>query len=176
MSYQPAGGRDQTVNGSLTMRVPGWKIHVGMHYLASDCQTIATATYKWGLTTPAGSTKTYLIYGVHCTGEMLFTALENPATYSGGAAWSAVNHKRDSANVPGATLLRGITSTGGTVLDTFRDGATTGINKAAQMPLAHREELEFVLKPNEQYVFQIQTFASVVATLRLNWYEHLPLV
>jgi hypothetical protein len=173
MSYAPTF-RDVTTRAGLSIQVPGWKIHTGQHYIASDIQSVSTTTYKWGLTTPAGSTKSYLIWGLHCTGEVKFEFIENPTTYSGGSAWGSYNHDRSSVNTAGITLLKGITYTGGNVIDCFRNGSTAG-GIAAQDALSQREELEYILLPSEQYVFAVETFAAVYVTLRLNWYEHLPL-
>jgi len=173
MSYRPTQTIkiDSATGAQMTVDYPHHEIHSGSAYYASDVQSISTTTYKWGITTPNTTKWLHMIFNAQGTGEMLLTVIEDPATYSGGSAWASINANRNSGNASGAVLLRGITSTGGTTIYTVRTGDTAGGTGAHTSGEAGTRP-ELILRQNEQYVFQIQTFAATFGSLGLAWYEH----
>lgn len=173
MSYKPSIGGviDSATGAAIGISYPHHEVHAGSSYYASEVQSVDTTTYKWGLTTPNTTKWTHLAFELDGTGELLFLLIENPGTYSGGGAWSAVNADRNSVNVSGMTLLSGVTATGGTTLFTHRSGDTAG-GVQAHAPGGLRNRFEFILKQNEQYVLQATTYAAIYASINLSWYEH----
>lgn len=150
------------------------EIHSGSHWVCYDLQNVDTTTFKWQVTTPAGTKYAHMIFNADCTGEMLSLITEG-SDRTDGTALAEINRNR--VGTPGvATVIVTHTPTGGTTdgattIMNHRSGATGSGNKTISAGGA-RGGNEFILKPSTKYVIAVTTYADVWVTLGLDWYEH----
>jgi len=170
MSYRPAPPVDSVSLVQAAIEFDHAKIHSGQSFIAWGTQSLSSATYNWGWTTPASPTRWHMVIYADFSGEADLDFVESPGTYSGGSAWTAYNLDRDSVTAHGGTLLQGVSYTGGTILDSYTGGDTGDFG--AGMDGRH----EWILKPSTVYVLKVTTTGTgVEVTIKIEWYLGGPL-
>lgn len=111
MSYKPfiAPPADPISNAQVAIELDHAKVHAGSRFILSQTQVVSTATYKWGITTPAAPVSLHTDFFMDAGSEARFAIIEAPATYSGGSAWPAYNLHRSSVFghcIPGYRIVR----------------------------------------------------------------------
>lgn len=149
------------------------EVHAGKSFCVYNTQSIETATFKYQIKAPNTTTKIHMIIGAECTGEMTVLVTEG-SDKTDGTAVAAVNHNRQGTPAVATCVVTHTptdgTTDGATTIFTQRVGATGVASKTIVAGLG-RALNEFILKKNTKYVVAITTYASVYATLMLDWYE-----
>jgi hypothetical protein len=144
------------------------QVHEGESYVASLEQlSIGTGTVKFSIDVPV-DTYPHMIISVDTYDGACLVRKYHTATYTGGSAMTAVNRNRNSANAAATTIKSGITSTNGTLFESFFAGSakTTGGNG--------RSMSEIILKANSTYRFDVVgQSANTKAVINFFWYEDL---
>jgi len=106
------------------------------------------------------------------TGEMLLVITEG-ADRTTGVDLIPINRNRvGSPSEAKTTIKRGATGgsiDGATTLKTMRTGST---GRHGSEVGASGGQNEYILKPDTKYVVSMTTYADVVASIHLDWYEH----
>lgn len=190
MIWGPPKNRDATINGDqvrvlnpsvvdsltgadLVIAYDHHEIHAGHSFHVSDVQSVDGAIQYWVVTTPDTLVHGHMVFGLYATGEIQVTITEGgdrtPTT-----ALAAINRNRNSSDTAGVTVHRDFTAgttNGATTIWAIRVGSTSqGGNLSGSG--AGRGQLEYILKQNTQYIVAVQTFATIYASLELDWYEH----
>lgn len=148
------------------------QIHEGETHKAIDTQaSLGTATVKYGLTI---ATYAVTIQSPHIVieadtynGSCRIDIYES-ATFTGGTLMTWYNRNRNSATAPATTVRTGVTSTNGTLIDSFFAGA--GKSTAGQ----GRQGSEWVMKSNTIYrIDLVGLVANTQCILSFNAYEDL---
>jgi len=149
-----------------------YKIHEGSSFQVRDVQNINTTTQKWMITTPDSKTYAHILFNVFCTGEMSVLVTEG-ADRAGTTVLTPINRRRVGTPAAATVVVHRDVSGGATdgaiELEKVRVGATDKFSAAIS---EHRDQNEYVLKPNTKYVMVITTYADVHVSLHLDWYEH----
>jgi len=148
------------------------EIHEGSSFKVCDVQNINTTTQKWIVTTPDSKTYAHMLFDAFCTGEMSVLVTEG-ADRTGTTVLTPLNRRR-VGTPPAATVIvhrdvSGGATDGAIELEKVRVGATDKFSAAIS---EHRDQNEYVLKPNTKYVMAVTTYADVNVSLHLDWYEH----
>ena len=152
-------------------------IHQGKYFTLSSLDTIAAGqTLKVGFKTPliAGGLIHYrpawLVSSVDKLTVEIFEAAEGVA---GGVAQTPINRNRNSTEVSGCTVLKGVTTTGdGDLINTTYIPGSTGVGGTASGGLLSAAN-EWVLLPDTQYLIKYtngSSAANIIFT-EFQWYE-----
>lgn len=162
------GPGDPISNIPVVMEFEHHQVHEGETYRVESIDTsLDSGTVKYAIVVPAGS---YPHMELQCdvyNGSTLVQIYEE-ATYTGGSLLSSINRNRNSSNLAETTVVGGITSTNGTLLESFYAGSGKGIAGT------NRASSEIILKANTTY--RIDLIGKTVGTdaiLSFNWYEDL---
>lgn len=166
------GPGDVVSNIPVVMDFEHHQVHEGETYRAESAQaSLGTTTVKYGITV---ATYTPAIRGPHMVVSASIyngsakVLLYEAATFTGGALIAAYNRNRNVATAAATTVTGGVTSTDGTLIDTFYVGAGS---KAGG---AYRADSEWILKSATIYrVDLIGLVANTAAVLSFGWYEDL---
>lgn len=166
------GPGDIISNIPVVMDFPHHQVHEGETHQAEDYQsTLGAGTVKYSITVPVFNNTIHgphMVVGADVYGGNVIVQIYEGATFTGGTTLTSYNRNRNSATTPGTTLKTGVTSTNGTLIQTFFAGAGKG-NAAATRPAA-----EFVLKSNTVYRVDIIGRAiGTEAVVAFDWYEDL---
>ena len=165
---------DETNNTLVTITHSHNDIHEGSSFVVSDVQSVSTTTFKWQITTPAGTMNAHLILDIDCTGEMLFTFTEG-SDRTDGTALAEINRRRVGTPATSTVIVTHTPTAGATdgavTLWSKRVGAS-GVSSKTLTGGGARGVNEFVLKPSTKYVIAVQTFAAVFVSFDVDWYEH----
>jgi hypothetical protein len=173
MSYFPPS-IDDTTGAMNVIDYAHHEIHEGSTFsLIHATSLVDPATYKWGLTTPNTAIRCHLLIAVTSSGASNWVFYENPATYTGGAAWTAMNRTRNSVTAATLVGLTNVTSTGGTELGIEYIGTAGGGPASPALGGSSRTIGEWILKQNEQYTLWCTTDgADIDVSVAFIWYEH----
>jgi len=165
--------RDDTTGALTTILVPHHEIHEGETFFCSwktaDASPLAdNANVTFGVTT--GAKEVHIIARGSCGGDMEGAFYEAP-TFTGGAAVSIFNKKRNSSRTTTVTVVVGPTVTNvGTLLENEFVPGGTGPQAVGG---AGQQRAEWILAPGTKYLFRIINRAgnNQPASLALEWYE-----
>ena len=164
---------DGVTNSKVVITHEHHEIHEGQTFLISGQTTLGLgATYSILLTTPDTNKHCHLVGHVRATGEANVALYENPTGAVAGAAITAYNKNRNSAdtNTTTANVLTSVT-TPGTLLETQYFGSGQNVGGEG------RATEEWVLKKNEEYILRVtSTSAGNDISFVLAWYEHTDLL
>ena len=150
------------------------EVHGGSAYTVSDTVACDTTTAKWQVTTPDTTKYAHLIFELSCTGEATYLVTEG-SDRTDGTALAEMNRRRvGTPSTAGVIVTRtptGGTTDGATTLFSMRNGLTSVAGKNIEGGTA-RAINEWILKPNTKYVVSVTTYADVLVTCLLDWYEH----
>jgi len=150
------------------------EVHGGSAYTVSDTVTCDTTTVKWQVTTPDTTKYSHLIFELSCTGEATYLVTEG-SDRTDGTALAEMNRRRVGTPSTAGTIVTrtptGGTTDGATTLFSMRNGLTSVAGKNIEGGTA-RAINEWILKPNTKYVVSVTTYADVLVTCLLDWYEH----
>jgi hypothetical protein len=141
--------------GDTISNIPIWldlaehQIHEGESHYAQDARLAATtAVYKFAIVVPVFSNPIqgpHMIVAANVYNNAVRVDIYEGATYTGGTALTVFNRNRNSAIVPGTSIIGGVTSTDGSLVQSFFAGA--GAKAAGNA----RSGSEWVLKSNTKY-------------------------
>jgi hypothetical protein len=153
------------------------EVHAGSAFTVADTVVADTTTVKWMIVTPDSTKYSHLIFTLTSTGEATFLVTEG-ADRTAGTNLPPVNRRRVGTPTAATTTVSrtptGGTTDGATTLFTMRNGITSVAAKNIEGGEA-RATNEWILKPNTKYIVSITTYATVYATMLLDWYEHVDL-
>ena len=166
--------QDASTETLITTSYAHHELHSGSSFVCTDLRNVSTTTFKWQVTTPAGTKYAHMIFDINCTGEMT-TLITEGSDRVDGTALVELNRRRVGTPTV-ATVIVTHTPTGGAtdgtvVLLTSRSGATAAGARTVSGGSA-RGNNEFILKPATKYVISVTTYADVWVSLDLDWYEH----
>lgn len=148
------------------------EVHHGHSFKLDDVQAVDTTTQKWMVTTPNTKKYAHMIFDASCTGEMSVLVTEG-ADRVGTTPLTPINRNRVGTPTEATAIIHrdvsGGATDGATTIKNTRTGAT---DKFSGMIGESRGQNEYMLKPNTKYVIAITTYAAVVVSLHLDWYEH----
>lgn len=148
------------------------QLHEGETYKAINAQaSLGTGTVKYGFTvaTYANTIQApHLVVAVDVYNGTVRVDIYETATFTGGSLLTANNRNRNVATAAASTVNTGVTSTNGTLIDSFYAGG--GAKTAGD----NRQGSEWVLKSNTIYRIDIiGQVANTAAVVSFNWYEDL---
>lgn len=166
------GPGDPISNVPVVMEFEHHQIHEGETFRAQSAQaSLATGTVKYGITVGAYSPTVrapHMVLACSVYNGSAKVLLYEGATFTSGAGITAYNRNRNVLTAAAATITGGVTSTDGTLIETFYVG--TGSKTAGTF----RADSEWVLKASTIYrVDLIGLAAGTEAVLSFNWYEDL---
>jgi hypothetical protein len=166
------GPGDPIHNIPVVMDFEHHQIHEGETYKAEYADTgLDTNTVKFGFTAGSYSNQInapHMVVGVDIYNGAALVQIYEGGTIAGGTALSIYNRNRASTETPTSSVKVGITSTNGTLIDSFYVGAGKG-NAASGRPAS-----EWVLK--SQTIYRVDVTGQAVNTdsiTSFNWYEDL---
>lgn len=148
------------------------QVHEGETYKALDAvTTINTNTVKYGITVPVFANPIqgpHMVIQADTYNGSVRVDIYEVATFTGGALLTANNRNRNVGSAPQTTIKTGVTSTNGTLIESFLSGS------ASRAAGADRKASEWVLKSNTIYrVDVVGQIAQTVVIMSFNWYEDL---
>jgi hypothetical protein len=162
------GPGDPISNIPVTIDFEHHQVHEGESYVASLEQlSISTGTVKFAIQVPAGIMP-HMIVSVNTYNGSCIIRKFHTATFTGGTPMTKTNRNRNSLNAAAITITSGVTSTNGTLFESFIAGAgkSTGGSQ--------RSEAEIILKSSTTYRFDVVGLDSgTQAIVRFHWYEDL---
>lgn len=166
------GPGDIISNIPVVMQYDHHQIHEGESTRFQDVQvSLSTSTVKYGLTVPTYAVTIrapHLIITCDVYNGTVLVQMYESATFTNGSAVTGYNRNRNSNTTPGLTIATGVTSTNGTLIDSFYVGS--GSRSAA----SNRASVEWVLKSNTIYrVDVIGQVAGTAAIIGFDSYEDL---
>ena len=165
---------DASTNSLQTIEYEHHEIHGGSSFHTSDVREVDTTTFKWQVTTPAGTKYSHIVFNIECTGEMLLLVTEG-SDRTDGTALVEINRNRVGTPTVAGTIIThtptGGTTDGATTIFTTRVGST-GVGSKTLSGGGSRGNNEYILKPSTKYVVSVTTYATVNVSLELDWYEH----
>lgn len=167
---------DASTHTLQTITYEHHEIHSRSSFVCNDLRNVNTTTFKWQVTTPAGTKETHMVFDIDCTGEMTALITEGSDRVDGTALAEVNRNRVGTPSVAGTIVTH--TPTGGAtdgtvVLMNHRSGAT-GVGSRTISAGGARGGNEFVLKPSTKYVISVTTYADVWVSIDLDWYEHTP--
>ena len=103
---------DASTNSLQTIEYDHHEIHSGSSFVCVDLQNVNATTFKWQVTTPAGTKYAHMVFDVDCTGEMTVLVTEG-SDRTDGTALAEINRRRVGTPAV-ATVIVTHTPTGGT--------------------------------------------------------------
>jgi hypothetical protein len=166
------GPGDPISNIPVVMEFEHHQVHEGeTHRVQSAQASLGTGTVKYGITVPVFSPTVHaphMVLAVSIYNGSAKVLFYEGATFTGGSPITAYNRNRNSATTPTTTITGGVTSTDGTLIETFYVGA--GSKTAGSF----RGDSEWVLKSNTIYRADlVGLVANTEAVLSFGWYEDL---
>lgn len=165
---------DASTHSIQTLEYEHHEIHSGSSFVCVDLRNVDSTTFKWQVTTPAGTKYAHMVFDIDCTGEMTVLITEGSDRVDGTALVELNRNRVGTPNVAGTILTHTPTggSTDGTVVLVNHRSGATGQGSKTVSGGGLRGGNEFVLKPATKYVISVTTYADVWVTLDLDWYEH----
>lgn len=165
---------DASTNSLQTIEYEHHEIHSGSSFVCVDLQNVNGTTFKWQVTTPAGTKYTHMVFDLDCTGEMTVLITEG-SDRTDGTALAEINRNRVGTPTVAGTIVThtptGGETDGATTIVNHRSGAT-GVGSKTVSSGGFRGGNEFVLKAATKYVISVTTYADVWVTLDIDFYEH----
>lgn len=166
------GPGDVISNLPVVMQYDHHQIHEGESTRWQDVQSsLGSSTVKYGLTVPTYAVTIrapHLIITSDVYNGTVLVQLYEGATFTNGSTVTGYNRNRNSATTAGLTVTGGVTSTNGTLIDSFYVGS--GTRSAA----SNRASVEWVLKSNTIYrVDVIGQAAGTACIVGFDSYEDL---
>lgn len=147
----------------------------GNKYVSSEVTTGvgAAGIVSYLLITPNTSTRISLLFNAKGTTGLLIRFFESPTITANGNALSARNQNRNSSNTASLQVLSDPTITAnGTLLFTEEIGSTTQPGVSNHSNSSDRDEKEFILAQNTQYLLRLTALAaSTDISAQFWWYE-----
>lgn len=166
---------DKSTNSIKVVDYAHNEIHNGDHYCFYDYDTdVDTGAPKYyRITTPDTTRWCHMIFELYSEGLGTWELFENPTVNAAGTPATLYNNNRNSANTAGLVIAPDATSTAdGTRIGIWRTGQSTG--GANRGPSSSRNDVEFILKQNEDYFLKFTADADNSKTkLGICWYEHI---
>jgi len=162
------GPGDPISNIPVVMEFEHHQVHEGESYLASLEQlSLGTGTVKFSVDVPANKYP-HLIMSVDIYNGAALCRKYHTATYTGGSTMTAYNRNRNSANTPSITIKSGVTSSDGTLFESFFAGSGKTTSGGG------RSMSEVILKAGSTYKFEVVgQDAQTKAVINFLWYEDL---
>lgn len=172
---------DPLFKAPLIIDIAHHEVHEGDTFsmVASDAAAASTDTVQLYINSGDVSSpqkRMHLILNHYGSGAHSVVIIEGITFSSGGAAYTPINRRRDSAKTTAAQAARVggddqpggvITYTGGTAIWTELVGAGKSVGGSA------RGTEEWILAPNTGYIFEIISGATSTAiNISATWYEH----
>ncbi len=149
------------------------EVHAGSHYFYQDSVELgATGVQNYLITVPdttAWPHMTFAMDGSAITQFELYEATDKAGSVD--ASSKIFNNNRNSSNVAGVTIAKGLTggTTDGTLLKTYKDGSSSGGSKTS----SSTREGEVILKQNTKYILRVtSSTAANLTNVKMEWYEH----
>lgn len=166
------GPGDIISNLPVVMQYDHHQIHEGETTRFQDVQSsLGSGTVKYGLTIPTYAVTIrapHLLITADVYNGAVLVQMYEAATFTGGSPMTGYNRNRNSTTTPGMTIATGVTSTNGTLIDSFYVGA--GSRSAA----SNRAAVEWVMKSNTIYrVDVIGQVSGTAAIIGFDSYEDL---
>lgn len=166
------GPGDVISNIPIVLDFEHHQVHEGETHRAQDTQaSLGTTTVKYAITVPVFASSIqgpHMVVSCDIYNGAAKVLIYESATFTGGSAVTAYNRNRNVATVPGTTIKTGVTSTNGTLIETFYVGAGTRTAGLA------RSMTEWVLKSNTVYrVDVVGLVANTESVVGFNFYEDL---
>ena len=166
------GPGDVISNVPVIMDFAHHQVHEGETHQAEEyLASLGSSTVKYGITVPTFANTIqapHMIVGADVYNGNCIIQIYEAATFTSGSLMTKYNRNRNSATTAGTTITTGVTSTNGTLIQTFFAGAgRTNSND-------QRSSVEWVLKSNTIYrVDVIGRAAGTEAVVTFDWYEDL---
>jgi hypothetical protein len=162
------GPGDIISNIPVVMDFINHQIHEGETYHAIDQQlTLNASTVKYGVTVPVYnptiSAPHFTMHVATFDGWARVDIYEG-ATFTGGTPLTKHNKNRNSANTDATTITTGVTSTNGTIIDSFFIGG--GVKSVGATGLRD----EWVLKSNT--IYRIDVIGGINPTAAIVTFEY----
>ena len=164
---------ERLTNAAQTIDTDHAYIHEGYAFQVGEVASI-NGTRKYRFKTPS-STESNFRY-IHMRpnsidiekGTLLIRFQEGSTSVSTGTAVTPVNRNRNSATTSSVTFVPGVTATtAGTDIYSQKLHAGGGDGNGGQSV----EPLEWVLKPNTEYIINLTTTAATSVSANFFWYE-----
>lgn len=171
----PPGQVDPITGDLIVLQHAHDEIHAGKHFISSDVVKGlgAGATQLYLLTAPNTAKRIHMLIVISSAPGSTITIFEAPTVTANGAAMTAINNERNSANTATLLVFKSPTVTvNGTQLDIEEIGSGSTAGKFSGATSNDRNENEFVLKQNTKYLIQeVALAASTDITTKFIWYE-----
>lgn len=166
------GPTDPISDIPVVMDFPHHQIHEGETHQAMDQQlSLGTSTVKYGFLTNTNTDTTrlpHLLFECDVYNGTARIDIYEGATVTGGTTIMAYNRKRSSIVTAGSTAKTGVTSTTGTLIDSFFAAAGVRVGGSG------RTDAEWDLASNTQYRIDVVGLtAGTKAIIKMKWYEDL---
>ena len=149
------------------------EVHSGSHYFYQDSVELGSGGVQNYLITVPDSTSwphmTFTMDGLAITQFDLYEDTDKSGSVD--ASSKIFNNNRNSSNVAGVTIAKGLTggTTDGTLIKTYKDGSSSGGSKTS----SSTREGEVILKQNTKYILRVTSgTAANLTNVKLEWYEH----
>lgn len=166
------GPGDPISNLPVVMDFEHHQVHEGETWLALSRQdSLGTTTVKYGITVPVFANTIagpHMLIDVDIYDGAARVDLYAEATFTGGSLITPANRNRNVAGSPGTTVTGGVTSTDGTLIESFYVAPGKGTASGS------RPASEWVLKSGAKYRLDlVGQSQNTKAIARFNWYEDL---
>lgn len=172
---------DKATLAMTTIEYDHHEIHSGSHYFMAGTVTLDSATSDFTdfcVITPDTTKWAHMTFALDAVGQFSFAVYEDAVFDTDGAAATAFNNNRNSANTSGLEITTGasnvsiVSSDGVTAIFgpvTYgKDGNVTQVTGGV---LGRGREI--VLKQNTKYIFRIDSATAANAiNYYAEWYEH----
>jgi len=159
---------DDVSGGIIIADIIHQRIHEGISYVSGQSAIYGNSEEReFCITAPDTTTRVHMRLTFRFGGRYLIELFENP-TLVEGSALGILNRDRNSSNTATTTIknVTSITSDGDSLISEY--GGSTGSSAAR----ANQENIEIILKQNEQYLIRITSNdPSNRIVWQLNWYE-----
>jgi hypothetical protein len=140
------------------------QVHLGNTFKALDSQAVGAGTVQYAIETVTEFPHMLLNCDVY--DGSVRVDLYKTATFTGGTALTKNNRNQNSANTSAVIVTGGVTSTDGTLIESFYVGAS---NKSAGQT---RADAEWILEDGAIYrIDLVGLIPGAMAILSLNWYN-----
>lgn len=158
------GPTDPFFDNPVTISHTHHQIHQGNTFKALEMVALGTSTLKYAFVTTTD--RPHLIISCDVFDGSARVDLYKDATFTGGTTIPIFNKNFNSATTPLSTITSGVTSTDGTLVESFYVG--TGKDSAG----ASRVDSEWILEPSSIYRIDFVGLVSADVINAFSWYNH----
>lgn len=162
-----------TTGAVKSISYPHHEVHSGSHYFVKGYTTLDSGNdIDFCVVTPDTTKWAHMTFSIASTAQTTIEIYEDVTFSDAGAAVTAYNNNRNSANTTGLTIASERTiEASGTMISQTKFG--TGTNPSKIAPGQTEREDEIILKQNTGYVFRfISGTDGNIIDYRASWYEH----